>query len=86
MLFSSTKQGHRQARAQCQVVGSSPENDWLANVVIHATNGLKSSEDTAAKGIELLAEIAFFRNVPTDVPLLPPLLAASSRLPLGRLD
>jgi hypothetical protein len=38
------------------------------------------------ESIELLAEIAFFRNVPTDVPLLPPLLAASSRLPLGRLD
>jgi hypothetical protein len=46
----------------------------------------KSSEDTAARGMELLAEIAFFRNVPTDVPLLPPLLAASSRSPLGRLD
>jgi hypothetical protein len=38
------------------------------------------------ESIELLAEIAFFRNVPTDVPLLPPLLGASSRLPLGRLD
>jgi hypothetical protein len=49
LLFSSTKQGHRQARPQCQVVGSNPENDRLANVVIHATNGLKSSEDTAAR-------------------------------------
>jgi hypothetical protein len=35
------------------------------------------------EGIEHLPEIAFFRNVPTDLPLLPPLLAASSRLPVG---
>jgi hypothetical protein len=43
----------------------------------------KAQKIRQPEGIKLLPEIAFFRNVPTDLPLLPPLLAASSRLLLG---
>jgi hypothetical protein len=36
----------------------------------------KAQKIRQPEGIKLLPEIAFFRNVPTDLPLLPPLLAA----------
>jgi hypothetical protein len=61
--------------AQSQVVGSSSENDWLAHAAIHAANVSKALKIRWSEGIELLREIAFFRNLLTDVPLLPPLLA-----------
>jgi hypothetical protein len=72
--------GHGQARAHSEVVvriqKTTGSQTWQ-----FAANGLKSVE--ARQPNNILLEIAFFHNVPTDFLLVPPLLAASSRLPLG---